>query len=100
MEDRAADQCQYRWQKMADPVLVKGHWTEEEDEKLRQAVRVNGAKNWRAIAEYVGGRTEQQCHKRWNIVLNPDIVKGHWTREQDNQLIMAELSMVLAIGVK
>ena len=24
-------------------------------------------------------------------MLNPDIVKGHWTREQDNQLIMAEL---------
>lgn len=24
-------------------------------------------------------------------MLNPEIIKGHWTREQDNQLIMAEL---------
>lgn len=30
---------------------VKGHWTEEEDKKLEEAVRVNGGKNWKKIAE-------------------------------------------------
>ena len=91
IEGRTDDQCQYRWQKMSDPVLIKGHWSVVEDDRLKEAVQIYGAKNWRKIAEHVGGRTEQQCHKRWNIVLNPEIIKGHWTREQDNQLIKAEL---------
>ena len=38
---------------MSDPVLVKGQWTVEEDERLNEAVSMNGAKNWRKIAEYV-----------------------------------------------
>ena len=58
MDGRTDDQCQYRWQKMSDPVLVKGHWTTEEDERLKEAVSMRGAKNWRKIAAHVGGRTE------------------------------------------
>ena len=33
-------------------------WTAEEDELLKTAVAVNGAKNWRKIAESFTGRTE------------------------------------------
>lgn len=37
---------------------VKGHWTEEEDKKLTEAVRINGGKNWKKIAETLQGRTD------------------------------------------
>ena len=37
---------------------VKGHWTEEEDKKLTEAVRINGGKNWKKIAETLEGRTD------------------------------------------
>ena len=29
----------------------KGHWTEEEDRKVTNSVRLNGGKNWKKIAE-------------------------------------------------
>ena len=44
---------------------VKGHWTEGEDMKLTEAVRINGGKNWKKIAESLKGRTDVQCLHRW-----------------------------------
>ncbi|MBN3282683.1 MYBB protein, partial [Polyodon spathula] len=32
-------------------------------------------------------RTEQQCQHRWLKVLNPDLIKGPWTKEEDEQVI-------------
>ncbi|RXM94458.1 Myb-related protein B [Acipenser ruthenus] len=32
-------------------------------------------------------RTEQQCQHRWLKVLNPDLVKGPWTKEEDEKVI-------------
>jgi hypothetical protein len=52
-----------------------------QDEALRRAVMLNGAKNWKKIAEAVPGRTDVQCLHRWQKVLNPDLVKGPWTKE-------------------
>jgi hypothetical protein len=37
---------------------VKGHWTEVEDKKLTEAVKINGGKNWKRIAENLKGRTD------------------------------------------
>lgn len=65
----------------------RGKWTPEEDEALRCAVMQNGAKNWKKIAEAVPGRTDVQCLHRWQKVLNPDLVKGPWTKEEDELLI-------------
>ena len=44
---------------------IKGHWTEQEDKKLTEAVRINGGKNWKKIAESLKGRTDVQCLHRW-----------------------------------
>nr|CAD1818359.1 unnamed protein product [Ananas comosus var. bracteatus] len=33
------------------------------------------------------GRTDQQCQHRWAKVLNPHLVNGSWTHEEDNKLI-------------
>jgi hypothetical protein len=46
-------------------------WTEEEDEKLRRAVKKNGSSNWEACAKELEGRTNIQCRNRWIRYLEP-----------------------------
>ncbi|KNA04281.1 hypothetical protein SOVF_201100 [Spinacia oleracea] len=60
---------------------TKGGWTEEEDDLLTAAVKKYNAKNWKRIAEHFSGRTDVQCLHRWQKVLNPELVKGPWTKE-------------------
>ncbi|OVA16504.1 SANT/Myb domain [Macleaya cordata] len=66
---------------------AKGGWTPEEDEKLRQAVGKFKGRRWKRIAEYFPDRSEVQCLHRWQKVLNPDLVKGPWTQEEDDKII-------------
>mmetsp|Transcript_33929 Transcript_33929/g.59140 ORF Transcript_33929/g.59140 Transcript_33929/m.59140 type:complete len:252 (+) Transcript_33929:4732-5487(+) len=61
-------------------------WDEYEDMLLHDAVKQQGAKNWRAIASHVPGRTPVQCLHRWSKILTPGLVKGHWTAEEDSLL--------------
>ncbi|MBA0805161.1 hypothetical protein Gohar_004701 [Gossypium harknessii] len=67
---------------------TKGGWTEEEDNMLTIAVQKFNGKNWKKIgmcvAESVPHRTDVQCLHRWQKVLNPDLVKGPWTKEEDD----------------
>ncbi|KAF7810180.1 Transcription factor MYB3R-5 [Senna tora] len=67
--------------------LSKGCWKEEEDNLLIEAVKKHNGRNWKKIAAYVPGRTDGQCLHRWQKVLNPDLVKGSWTKEEDDCLI-------------
>jgi hypothetical protein len=87
--------------------LTRG-WTEDEDVKLEDAVRLNGGKNWAAIA--IQGRTSQQCYCRWDRVLKPNIdpmAKGlptrprrmpRWTKDEDLQLLQAVVISVQMYG--
>ncbi|XP_043699471.1 uncharacterized protein LOC122650175 [Telopea speciosissima] len=63
---------------------TKEGWTEEEDETLTKAVNYFNGKNWKKIAEFFPGRTDLQCLHRWQKVLNPELVKGAWTKEEDD----------------
>ena len=38
-------------------------------------------------AEYFEERTDVQCLHRWQKVLNPELVKGPWTKEEDDKII-------------
>ena len=40
-------------------------------------------KNWKKISSYFKERTDVQCLHRWQKVLNPSLVKGPWTKEED-----------------
>ncbi|XP_057507924.1 transcription factor MYB3R-3-like isoform X2 [Actinidia eriantha] len=74
--------------RMAGPTRVsKGGWTEEKDKLLALAVRKFNEKNWKKIAECVPNRTDVQCLHRWQKVLNPDLVKGPWTKTEDELII-------------
>ncbi|XP_047148337.1 transcription factor MYB3R-1-like, partial [Vigna umbellata] len=66
---------------------TKGQWTPEEDETLRKAVQRFKGKNWKKIAECFKDRTDVQCLHRWQKVLNPELVKGPWSKEEDEIII-------------
>ncbi|KAL0224570.1 hypothetical protein P9112_003960 [Eukaryota sp. TZLM1-RC] len=108
---RTDGQCRYRYERVLKPAIQKargeqveiretkrdsdrrrskkGAWTREEDNLLRQAVAEFGAGNWKLIAARVPGRTDQQCLRHWEKVLNPNIRKGRWEAAEDSQLIRA-----------
>ena len=52
-----------------------------QDEMLKQAVHTHKGKSWKKISEYFDDRTDVQCLHRWQKVLNPELVKGPWTKE-------------------
>ncbi|KAG7972844.1 hypothetical protein I3843_07G202500 [Carya illinoinensis] len=66
---------------------TKGQWTPEEDEILQKAVQRFKGKNWKKIAECFKDRTDVQCLHRWQKVLNPELVKGPWSKEEDEVII-------------
>ncbi|ETE67764.1 Transcriptional activator Myb, partial [Ophiophagus hannah] len=67
--------------------LGKTRWTREEDEKLKKLVEQNGTEDWKVIANFLPNRTDVQCQHRWQKVLNPELIKGPWTKEEDQQVI-------------
>jgi hypothetical protein len=75
---RSTRQCRDRWRNALDPsvgmaLARTGHWTEDEDIKLKDAVEKYGGKNWIAIAKLVPDRRSTQCWGRWNSFLDPSI---------------------------
>ncbi|GMP94816.1 hypothetical protein CsSME_00044116 [Camellia sinensis var. sinensis] len=66
---------------------TKGQWTAEEDDILCKAVQRFKGKNWKKIAECFKDRTDVQCLHRWQKVLNPELVKGPWSKEEDEIIV-------------
>nr|XP_055045011.1 transcriptional activator Myb isoform X6 [Misgurnus anguillicaudatus] len=67
--------------------LGKTRWTREEDEKLKRLVEHHGSEDWKVIASFLPSRTDVQCQHRWQKVLNPELIKGPWTKEEDQRVI-------------
>lgn len=88
-QDRTEVQCLHRWQKVLNPELIKGPWTQEEDEKIIDLVRKYGPTKWSIIAKSLPGRIGKQCRERWHNHLNPEIRKDAWTPEEERALIDA-----------
>ncbi|XP_050499620.1 myb-related protein B isoform X2 [Diabrotica virgifera virgifera] len=66
--------------------INKGRWSKEEDARLKQLVEEYSEK-WDVIAEHFPDRSDVQCQQRWTKVVNPDLVKGPWTKEEDEKVI-------------
>ena len=86
-ENRSDVQWLHRWQKVLNPILVKGPWTKEEDQVVLDLVRKYGPKNWSFIASKLSGRIGKQWRERWHNHLNPDINNEKWTEEEDNIIL-------------
>jgi hypothetical protein len=87
---RTKKQCNKRWHDALDPNInltagSTGAWTEDEDLKLKAAVKIHGGKNWNKMAAMVPGRTKRQCQNRWyesRIALTAGST-GTWTEDED-----------------
>ena len=69
------------------PGTTRGKWNATEDELLREAVNKYGGRNWKKISECMSGRTDVQCLHRWQKVLRPGLIKGPWTKEEDDAMV-------------
>ena len=65
---RTRSQCSQRWHRTLDPHISKERWTEEDDQKLFEAVRKYGESTWTKVAQEVGGRTDVQCRYRYQLI--------------------------------
>ncbi|XP_060557661.1 myb-related protein B-like isoform X2 [Ruditapes philippinarum] len=77
-------------------ILNRGRWLKEEDEKLKQVVEQVGNQDWKLVSRYFPDRSDLQCQHRWYKVLNPDLIKGPWTPEEDQKV----LELVKQFGAK
>jgi hypothetical protein len=94
--DRSINQCRSRWHNVLDPSIDgangrAGKWIEDEDIKLKDAVKRHGGNNWIAISALVPDRSINQCRSRWRYVLDPGIGganrrAGKWIEEEDSKL--------------
>ena len=77
-------------------ITTKATWTKEEDELLTKIASHADSIAWSAVAKFFPNKTAQQLAGRWEKVLNPALVKGSWTREEDEII----LNFVLVNGDK
>jgi len=83
IKGRSPIQCLHRWTKILQPGLVKGPWTIEEDRKLLEWVKREGPVKWTQCSDFIKGRNGKQCRERWFHTLNPQVIKGNWSSEED-----------------
>lgn len=68
-------------------VTSKATWTKEEDELLTHIATKSDSIAWSTIAKFFPNKTAPQLAGRWEKVLNPTLVKGSWTREEDEIIL-------------
>lgn len=52
-----------------------------QDDQLRHIVNIFGSHDWPLLSSIFPDRSEVQCQHRWQKVLNPELIKGPWTKE-------------------
>ena len=52
----------------------------KQDMKLKQLVD-EYSERWDLISQHFADRSDMQCQQRWQKVVNPELVKGPWTKE-------------------
>jgi myb proto-oncogene protein len=94
--NRTALQCLTRYQRSHNPSLIAGKWTAEEDELLRQRIAEFGESNWIQVASKMKYRTDQQCLHRWLKSVDPSLVHGKWSKEDD--LVCTPYVIIIAMS--
>lgn len=90
--NRTAYQCfvHYHTQISASQDYTYGKWTLDEDNHLISVVNASRWGDyipWAKVAAHIPNRTRSQIYNRWYNSLNPTILKGRFTREEDLLLL-------------
>eukprot|EP01118_Nematostelium_gracile_P009440 TRINITY_DN3185_c0_g1_i2.p1 TRINITY_DN3185_c0_g1~~TRINITY_DN3185_c0_g1_i2.p1 ORF type:complete len:485 (-),score=120.92 TRINITY_DN3185_c0_g1_i2:448-1902(-) len=87
---RTGMECKLRWTCHESPTINYDDWTNEEEQKLLDVIKVYKGNQWNAIAKELGtNRTAIQCLQKFQRELNPAMIKGRWTEEEDAALVNA-----------
>ncbi|KAI0139545.1 hypothetical protein F4776DRAFT_662498 [Hypoxylon sp. NC0597] len=78
---RTNKDCRKRWVNKVCGSLKKGAWNEDEDERLLSGIVKHGQK-WALVANQVGFRSPDQCAKRWQSNIDPNLERGGWSAEE------------------
>lgn len=89
-DNRTPKDCRKRWFYSLDPKLKRGRWTQNEDKTLMEAYQRLGPA-WQRISQLIPGRTDDQCSKRYNDVLDPSISDRLRPWSSDEDVKLAEL---------
>lgn len=65
-------QCRERWMNVLSPSVKKDPWTEEEDKELKRLVGLIGVGKWSKISAEMNGRTDNQCWRRYKVLIKQD----------------------------
>ncbi|CAO3629443.1 unnamed protein product [Cunninghamella echinulata] len=68
-------QCRERWMNCLDPNIIRGEFTEEEKQKLKDLVERHG-KRWSYLTQFFPGRTDNNLLRRWKSLQKPPGKKG------------------------
>ncbi|KAL5377167.1 hypothetical protein DPSP01_009979 [Paraphaeosphaeria sporulosa] len=85
---RTNKDCRKRWHNSVAGGLKKGQWSKSEDVQLAKGVEQYGQR-WTLVANVVGSRSADQCAKRWQQSLDPDLDRSEWRDTDDKVLIDA-----------
>ncbi|KAF2279219.1 uncharacterized protein EI97DRAFT_169574 [Westerdykella ornata] len=105
---RTNKDCRKRWLNSVAGGLKKGQWSKSEDIQLARGVEQYGQR-WtvsrtlhgeaqshfidtdeiQLVAELVGSRSADQCAKRWQQSLDPELDRSEWRESEDQLLIEA-----------
>jgi myb proto-oncogene protein len=68
--------------------LIKGPWSKQEDEILKEYVKTYGSKNWNRVQRLTGlPRNGKSCRLRWLNHLDPYLKKGKLSEEEKQQIL-------------
>jgi hypothetical protein len=93
---RSGKQVLSHWNKVANPSIVRGSWTGQEDKLILSWVLQYGPQKWANLAERMPGRIAKQCRERWYNHLDPNIKRGTWAPFEDHIILDA----IKRIGTK
>ena len=62
-------------------------WSSEEDALLLKLMTEGKTDNFGSLLIHFPGKTVTQIAERWEKVLDPSLIKGSWTREEDEAII-------------
>ncbi|KAK7177313.1 DNA-binding protein [Paraphaeosphaeria sporulosa] len=83
---RTNKHCRKRWHNSVAGGLTKGQWSKSEDVQLARGVEQYGQR-WTLVANVVGSRSADQCAKRWQQSLDPDLDRSEW-RDTDDEILI------------
>ncbi|KAK8840207.1 hypothetical protein M9Y10_031151 [Tritrichomonas musculus] len=86
-EQQKSEKPENTLQQSTSKKKLRNHFTKEEDEKIKELVKIFGTHNWILISEFMVGRTPKQIRDRYSNYLIPGIFLGEWSKEEDELLI-------------